>query len=51
MDITPSRERRQKWPVFRISYIFAGMNYDEGDFSIKAADHLAFFGVIFHLFR
>jgi len=51
LDITPALERRQKWPVFRISYIFSGMNYHNGDFTIKSADHLILFGTIFHLFR
>ena len=51
LDIIPSPERRQKMPVFRISYMFSGMNYSNGDFTIKAADHLFLFGMIFHLFR
>ena len=51
LDITPSLERRQKMPVFRISYIFSGMNYSDGDFLIKSVDHLFLFGMIFHLFR
>jgi len=51
LDITPSPERRQKMPVFRISYMFAGMNYSNGDFTIKSVDHLFLFGMIFHLFR
>ena len=51
LDITPSPEQRQKWPVFRISYIFSGMNYENGDFTVKSADHVFLFGMIFHLFR
>jgi len=51
LDITPSIERRQKWPVFRVTYIFSGMNYSNGDFTVKSADHLILFGTIFHLFR
>ena len=51
LDIKPALERRQKWPVFRVSYIFSGMNYSDGDFTIKSADHLILFGAIFHLFR
>jgi len=51
LDITPALERRQKLPVFRISYIFSGMNYNNGDFTVKSADHLLLFGAIFHLFR
>ena len=51
LDITPDLVRRQKWPVFRISYIFSGVNYSNGDFTIKSADHLILFGAIFHLFR
>ena len=51
LDITPSLERRQKMPVFRISYMFAGMNYNNDDFTIKSVDHLFLFGMIFHLFR
>jgi len=51
LDITPTLDRRKKMPVFRISYIFSGMNYHNGDFSIKSADHLFLFGAIFHLFR
>ena len=51
LDVTPTLEKRQKWPVFRISYMFSGMNYHHGDFTIKSADHLIFVGVIFHLFR
>lgn len=51
MDIIPSPMRRQKIPVFRITYMFAGMNYNNGDFTIKSVDHLLFFGMIFHLFR
>ena len=51
IDITPALERRQKLPVFRISYIFSGMNYRNGDLTIKQADHLILFGTIFHLFQ
>ena len=51
LDITPALDRRQKLPVFRITYMFSGMNYNKGDFSIKSADHLFLFGAIFHLFR
>jgi hypothetical protein len=51
LDITPLPERRQKMPVFRISYMFAGMNYSNGDFTIKSVEHLFLFGMIFHLFR
>jgi len=51
LDITPVFDRRQKMPVFRITYIFSGMNYSNGDFSIKSADHLLLFGAILHLFR
>ena len=51
LDITPSQSQRQKWPVVRISYIFSGLNYSNGDFTIKSADHLILFGAIFHLFR
>ena len=51
LDITPSMEQRQKWPVVRISYMFSGMNYKNGDFTIKSAGHLFLFGAIFHLFR
>ena len=48
LDVAPALNRRQKLPVFRISYIFSGMNYNNGDFAIKAADHLILFGAIFH---
>ena len=51
LDIIPSPERRQKRPVIRISYIFSGMNYRNGDSTIKSVDHLFFLGTIFHLFR
>jgi len=51
LDITPVLKQREKWPVFRITYIFSGMNYKNGDFTIKSADHLILFGTIFHLFR
>ena len=51
LDITPALARRQKRPVFRISYVFSGMNYSNGDFTIKSADHLILFGAILHLFR
>jgi hypothetical protein len=51
LDITPSLERRRKWPVFRVSYVFSGMNYSNGDFSIKSVDHIILFGAIFYLFR
>jgi len=51
LDITPELKQREKWPVFRITYIFSGMNYKNGDFTIKSADHLFLFGAIFHLFR
>jgi len=51
LDITPTLTQREKWPVFRITYIFSGMNYKNGDFTIKSADHLILFGTIFHLFR
>ena len=51
LDIMPASEQRLKWPVFRISYMFSGMNYSNGDFTIKSADHLILFGTIFHLFR
>ena len=51
LDITPSQERRQKRPVIRISYVFSGMNYSNGDLIIKSVDHLILFGAIFHLFR
>ena len=51
LDITPSPERRKKSPVFRITYSFSGMNYTNGDFSIKSAHHVILLGTIFHLFR
>ena len=51
LDITPSQERRQKRPAIRISYVFSGMKYSNGDFTIKSVDHLIFLGTIFHLFR
>jgi len=51
LDVTPSLEHRRKWPVFRISYAFTGMNYSNGDFTIKSVDHKLFFGAIFHLFQ
>ena len=51
LDIIPPLERRQKYPVFRISYMFSGMKYSNGDFMIKSADHVILFGTIFHLFR
>ena len=51
LDITPSLERRRKCPVFRVSYIFSGMNYSNGDFTIKSVDHVILLGAIFHLFR
>jgi len=51
LDITPSLERRRKMPVFRVSYMFSGMTYSNGDFTIKSVDHLFLFGMIFHLFR
>ena len=51
LDITPALDRRQKLPVFRISYMFSGMKYRNGDFTIQSADHLILFGTIFHLFR
>ena len=50
-DVMPPFERRQKWPMFRITYAFSGMNYRNGDFTIKSANHLFLFGTIFHLFR
>ena len=51
LDITPSLEQRRKWPVFRISYMFSGMNYRNDDVTVKSADHIILFGAIFHLFR
>jgi len=51
LDITPPLERRQKWPVFRITYMFSGMNYSNGDFTVNSAGHLFLFGTIFHMFR
>ena len=51
LDITPSLEKRQNWPVFRISYMFSGMKYSNGDFTIKSVEHVILFGAIFHLFR
>ena len=51
LDITPSLEQRRKWPVFRISYIFSGMNYSKDDVVVKSVDHIFLFGAIFHLFR
>jgi len=51
LDITPSPERRQKRPVIRISYMFSGVNYSKGDFTIKSVEHLFFLGLIFHLFQ
>ena len=51
LDITPSLDRRQKCPVFRVSYMFSGMKYNNGDLTIKTADHVILFGAIFHLFR
>ena len=51
LDFTPSLERLHKWPVFRIMYLFSGMSYHNGDFTIRSADHLMLFGAIFHLFR
>jgi len=51
LDVTPSMVQRQKWPVVRVSYMFSGMNYNNGDFTIKSAGHLILFGAIFHLFR
>ena len=38
-------------PKFRISYIFKGMNYSHGDFTVKSADNIILFGAIFYLFR
>ena len=51
LDMKPPLDRRQKWPVFRISYMFSGMNYRNGDFTVKSADHIILLGAIFHLFR
>ena len=51
LDVTPSAQRRQKMPVFRVTYIFSGMNYRNGDFTIKSTDNMLLFGLIFHLFR
>ena len=50
-DIAPPMARRQKWPLFRITYMFSGMKYSNGDFTVQSADHLFLFGTIFHLFR
>jgi hypothetical protein len=51
LDITPSLERRRQWPTFRVSYMFSGMNYRNGDFTVKSVDHIILFGAIFYLFR
>ena len=51
LDVTPSVIRRQKMPVFRVTYMFSGMNYSNGDFTIKSTDNIFLFGLIFHLFR
>jgi len=51
LDVTPSVERREKMPVIRITYFFSGLNYNNGDLTIKSVDHLILFGAIFHLFR
>jgi hypothetical protein len=46
LDITPSLERRRQWPTFRVSYMFSGMNYHNGDFTAKS--HIILFGAIFY---
>ncbi len=50
-DIIPPTEKRRKWPVMRISYIFSGMNYESNGLTVKSIDHVFLFGAIFHLFR
>lgn len=51
LDMIPSPARRAKWPVIRISYIFAGMNYRDGDITVRSVDHLLLVGTVVHLFR
>ena len=48
LDIKPSSA---KYPAFRISYIFSGMNYNNEAFTIKSAENILVFGIIFHLFK
>ena len=48
LDVKPSSG---KYPVFRISYIFSGMNYNNEAFTVKSADNILLFGIIFNLFR
>jgi len=51
LDITRTSNNHQKLPMFRISYIFMGMNYNNADFTVKSADNILLFGAIFYLFR
>ena len=51
LEINTSLQQRKKFPVVRINYIFTGMNYKNRDLTIKSADHLIVFGVVFYLFR
>jgi hypothetical protein len=51
LDISSSWQQRKRLPVFRITYTFSGMNYKKNDMSIKYANNMFLFGIIFYLFR
>ena len=51
LDINTPWQQRQRLPLFRINYIFTGMNYKHNDFVIQSVDHMIVFGAIFQLFR
>ena len=51
LDIAYPSEQGKKWPTLRITYIFTGMNYSNGDFIIKSVNNTILFGAIFYLFR
>ena len=50
-DVNTSFQQREKLPVLRITYQFAGLNYNYNDISVKSAEHSLVFGAIFYLFK
>ena len=51
LDISSSWQRRNRLPDFRIIYAFSGMNYKNNNVTIKYANNMLLFGMVFYLFR
>jgi hypothetical protein len=49
LDISSSWQRHKRLPEFRITYTFSGMNYKNNDMTIKYANNMFLFGMIFYL--